>query len=64
MPTFNKLYRKEGMEILSEEECRELAKKSVYFAQKNLDNNDAYWDTYWMSLENTLNDVAENSIFK
>lgn len=41
---------------LSEEQIEEIA----MFAIKNVSKNDGYFDAYWMSVENTLNNYIDD----
>lgn len=39
----------------------DLLNRVLYRADKTLDNNDSYWETYWMSIEYAIEDVLENN---
>lgn len=36
-------------------------KSIAYKAQKTLDNNDSYWDSYWCTLENVIEDYFRDA---
>ena len=36
-------------------------KSIAYKAQKTLDNNDSYWDSYWCTLENVIEDYFQEA---
>ena len=39
----------------------DLLNRVLYRADKSLDNNDSYWETYWMSIEYAIEDVLDNN---
>ena len=39
----------------------DLLNRVLYRADKTLDNNDSYWETYWMSIEYAIEDVLDNN---
>lgn len=48
--------RAEEMEVdLTEEDIMRIAAK----ANKTLENNDSYWDSYWMSIEYAIEAIKE-----
>jgi hypothetical protein len=50
-------YEDEGHDVeLSDDQIREIAIDALY----NLGKNDSYFESYWMSVEYTLNDYINN----
>ena len=50
-------YEDEGHDVeLSDDQIREIAIDALH----NLDKNDSYFESYWMSVEYTLNDYINN----
>jgi hypothetical protein len=39
----------------------ELMNKIMARAEKTLDNNDSYWESYWMSIEYAIDSVVEDN---
>lgn len=39
----------------------ELLDKIIRRAEKTLDNNDSYWESYWMSIEYAIDSVVEGN---
>lgn len=57
-------YLKEDIESRAEEMEIELSVEDIgrviSIANKSLENNDSYWDSYWMTIEYAIETVREN----
>lgn len=54
-------YLKEDVKCKAEEMKIELSEEDIDYvasmAQKGIDNNDSYWECYWMAIEYALEDL-------